>query len=140
MKRFALAAVAMLSLVACTLPTMRDESLPPAPEMVDLENPPTGTKIRVRKGGEVKLVLDSVPSTGFQWQGPPTVAPTLSPIGTRASTCPRPRTRATSAAGGFNIFRYRAEQPGKVALQFEYRRVWETVPPTKTLNFEVTVE
>jgi predicted secreted protein len=139
MRRLAFATLAALSLAACSLPTMRDESLPPAPEMVDLENPPTGTPIRVRKGGEVKLVLDAVPSTGFQWQGPPTVTPTLSPIGQRIFV-PKTADSRNVGAGGFNIFRYRAEQPGKVTIHFEYRRVWETVPPAKTLDFVVTVE
>jgi predicted secreted protein len=138
-RQLAVAAVSVIALVACSLPAMRDESLPPAPEMVDLENPPTGTPIRVRKGGEVKLVLDSMPSTGFQWQGPPTVAPTLSPIGTRAFV-PKVADPRNVGAGGFDVFRYRAEQPGKVALQFEYRRVWETIPPAKTLRYEVMVE
>jgi predicted secreted protein len=84
-------------------------------------------------------MLDSTPSTGFQWQGPPNVAPALSPI--------QPRAHQTRSAGGGvlgatgrDVFRYRAEQPGKVTLSFDYRRVWEMIPPQKSVKYEITVE
>jgi predicted secreted protein len=44
-------------------------------------------------------------------------------------------------AGGTNIFRFRAEKEGQVTLQFDYRRPWEaTVPPAKTLRYDVVVQ
>lgn len=134
----ALAATA-IALAACAVPRPRDESLPPPPSLVDLDAAASGAQVRVAKGGEVRVALESNPSSGFLWQGPPNVAPALSPIGARThipgSTDPR-----NVGGGGKDLFRYRAEQPGKVTLTFDYRRVWEMIPPARTVKYEVTVE
>jgi predicted secreted protein len=108
--------------------------------MVELDNAATGAQVRLARGGEIKVILDSNPTTGFQWQGPSAakMAPTLSPIGGRIYVA-RSNTRAMGA-GGVDVFGYRGEQPGKVMLEFEYRRIWEAVPPAKTVRYEVTVE
>ncbi|MCC6869176.1 MAG: protease inhibitor I42 family protein [Burkholderiales bacterium] len=135
----AVLALAAIALASCSLPRPRDESLPPAPALVDLDNAATGAQVRVAKGGEVRVTLDSNPSTGFLWQGPPNVAPTLSPIGARAHV-PGTSDPNRVGAGGKDLFRYRAEQPGKVTLSYEYRRVWEMIPPARTVKYEVSVE
>jgi predicted secreted protein len=44
-------------------------------------------------------------------------------------------------AGGINIFRFRAEQPGNAMLEFAYSRVWEKeAAPAKVLRYEVIVQ
>jgi predicted secreted protein len=136
--RRAIAAIAAAALAACAyLPKPpQDQPATPAPTMVELDNAATGAQVRLAKGGEIKVVLDSNPTTGFQWQAAPKFAPTLSPIGGRAYVAKG----SVMGAGGVDIFRYRGEQPGKVALEFEYRRAWETVAPAKTMRYEVTVE
>jgi predicted secreted protein len=106
---------------------------------VDIDNAADGTRVTVRRGAELKVIIDANATTGFQWQGPPAVAPVLSPIGERVYVGKAADPRFVGA-GGMNIFRFRGEQPGKVTLQFEYRRSWETLPPARTLRYEVTVE
>ena len=86
------------------------------------------------------MVLDANITTGFQWQMPTKVAPVLAPIGQPiyVGKAPDPR---TLGAGAINIFRFRAEEPGRVVLEFAYRRAWETgVAPAKTLRYEVVVQ
>lgn len=114
---------------------------PPAPaqEMVELENPADRTRIAVKKGGELKLVIDARPMNRLQWKQVAPVAPTLSPIGERAyvskSTNP-----LDMAAGGWNIFRYRAEQPGTVTLVLELAATDVPQPSARVVRYEVNVE
>ena len=70
---------------------------------------------------------------------PPNGAPVLAPVGQRVYA-PKSADIQNVGAGGINVFRFRGEQPGKVTLQFEYRRPWETVPAARTVRYEVTVE
>jgi inhibitor of cysteine peptidase len=139
--RTALLAALAFALGACASPPKTGAAaIPPAPAsaFVELVNAEDGTRVALKKGGELKVVLDANPSTGFQWQGPPNVAPLLSPIGQRIyvskSTNPM-----DLGAGGSNIFRYRAEDTGKSTLTMEYRRPWEGAPG-KTVRYEVNVE
>ena len=112
----------------------------PAPATsVELDNAADGTRVTIRRGAEVKVILDANVTTGFQWQVPPNAAPVLAPIGERIYLGRSADPRSTGG-GGMNIFRFRGEQPGRVTLQFDYRRAWETVPPAKTVRYEVTVE
>ena len=141
MRHLALA-VLTFALGACASgPKSPAAEIPPAPatEFVELVNAPDATRVALKKGGELKIVLDATTqTTGFGWQGPPNVAPLLSPIGQRIyvskSTNP-----IDLAAGGYNVLRYRAADTGKATLTMEYRRPWET-EPGKVLKYEVTVE
>ena len=113
---------------------------PPAVENGDLTNAVDGTRVAIKRGGELKVVLDANITTGYQWQSPTNPAPVMSAIGTPTyvSKAVDPR---TMGSGGTNIFRFRAENPGQVALQFDYRRPWETgVAPANTLRYDVTVQ
>jgi len=139
MRRASLA-VLTFALAACASgPKAPEVPLPPASEFVELTNAPDGTRVVLKKGGELKIVLDATTqTTGFQWQGPPSVAPLLSPIGQRIyvskSTNP-----IDLLAGGYNVLRYRAADTGKATLTMEYRRPWET-EPGKVVKYEVNVE
>lgn len=112
---------------------------PSAIPVVELDNAADGTKVTLKRGGELKVLLDAIPSTGFQWQEPAKVAPTLVELGARIYVGKGSDPRNVGA-GGWNVFRFRAEQSGKLTLQFEYRRPWETVPPAKIVRYEVSVE
>jgi predicted secreted protein len=132
----ALAASLMLLLAACaTTPAG-----PPAVANGELDNAADGTRIAIKRGGEVKVILDANLTTGFQWQTPSTPAPVLSPIGERAYA-PRSADARKVGAGGMNIFRFRGDNPGQATLQFDYRRPWETtVAPAKTVRYVISVE
>jgi predicted secreted protein len=132
-----LALVAALTLItACATPP----SAPPAVEKGELTNAADGTRIAIKRGGELKVVLDANITTGFQWQSPTNPTPAMAAIGTPIYV----GTAADSqkvGQGGTNIFRFRADNPGHVVLQFDYRRPWETsVAPAKTVRYDVVVE
>jgi inhibitor of cysteine peptidase len=113
---------------------------PPAVENGELTNAADGTRIAIKRGGELKVILDASITTGFQWQSPTNPAPVMSAIGTPIYVAKAADPRFVGG-GGMNIFRFRAEAPGQIALQFEYRRSWETtVPPAKTLRYDVVVQ
>jgi len=132
-----IALIAPLLLVAACATT---SSGPPAVDDGELTNAADGTRIAIKRGGELKVILDANVTTGYQWQSPTNPAPVMSPIGTPAYVGKGVDPRAVGA-GGMNIFRFRADSPGQVALQFDYRRPWETAaPPVKTLRYDVVVQ
>lgn len=111
----------------------------PAKEFVELTNPADGTRIAVKKGGELKLIIDARPVNQLQWKQAAPVAPVLSPIGERAyvskSTNP-----LDLAAGGWNIFRYRADQAGTATLVLELAATDVPQPAARVVRYQVTVE
>ena len=119
----------------------RANPAPPAPAkaMVELENPADGTRIAVKKGGELKLVIDARPINQLQWKQVAPVAPTLSPIGERAYVS-KSMNPLDLAAGGWNIFRYRAEQTGNVTLVLELAATDVPQPSARVVRYEVNVE
>ena len=126
---------ALFLLAACVV-------VPVTPSAVadgQLANAPDGARIAITRGGELKVVLDANVTTGFQWNTPSQPAPVLSPIGKRIYVGKSAESRNVGA-GGMNIFRFRADNPGTITLVFDYRRVWETtVAPAKTVQYVVVV-
>ena len=112
----------------------------PAVDNGELTNAADGTRIAIKRGGELKVVLDANITTGFQWQSPTNPAPVMAAIGTPIYVGKAADSHMVGQ-GGTNIFRFRADRPGQVVLQFDYRRPWETsVPPARTLRYDVVVE
>jgi predicted secreted protein len=107
---------------------------------VELTNATDGRKVTVRRGGEVKLVLDLNGIYELAWEMEKKVEPTLSPIGERIYvTNGRNSNPYDVLAGGYSIYRFRAEQPGTVALQLSKhsRADGKTLA---TVHYDVTVE
>lgn len=114
---------------------------PPAPakEFVELENPADGTRIAVKKGGELKLIIDARPINQLQWKQVGEVRPTLSPIGQRVYVS-KSMNPIDLVAGGWNIFQYRAEQPGTVTLVLELAATDVPQPSARVVRYQVSVE
>ena len=145
MKREAALLAAMI-LAACaqtqagTAPPPHASAAPGQASMfVELTNPANGTRVALKTGGELKLLLDADPRNATHWVGDEKVGPVLSPIGERVLVS-KSMNVADNTAGAWNIFRFRAEKPGKVALQFEARRFDVPGPALRTVRYEVTVE
>lgn len=111
----------------------------PAKDYVELENPADGTRIAVKKGGELKLIIDARPVNQLQWKQVAPVAPALSSIGERAYVS-KSMNPLDLGAGGWNIFRYRAEQPGNVTLVLELAATDVPQPAARVVRYQVTVE
>lgn len=133
MRRLLAVAVTSALLGACaTAP------LPPAVKMAELDNAKDGTVVVLERGGELKVMLDTNLATSLQWDMPATVAPVLSPIG-QGIYVGKGAVRDVHL-GGMNIFRFRAEAPGKTTLEFAHRRMGEpTAVPARTIHYEVIV-
>lgn len=106
--------------------------------MVELDNATDGTRVVLARGGEVKVLLDTNLATSLQWDMPAKVAPVLAPIG-QGIYVGKGSVRDVHL-GGTNIFRFRAEEPGRTTLEFAHRRMGEpNAAPSKTLRYEVIV-
>ncbi len=129
----ALFACALLAAACATAPAG-----PPPLENGELANATNGTAIAIKRGGELKVILDTNPTLTLPWQGDPSVGPVLAPIGERVYVG-KTMNAYDIAGGGMNIFRYRAEQAGKVTLHFASRRAGDP-GPIRAVAYEVTVE
>ena len=135
MQRILTLALTLLLVAACATP-----SGPPAVDNGELTNAADGTRIAIKRGGELKVILDANITTGYQWQSPTSPAPVMSLIGAPIYVGKAADPHFVGG-GGANIFRFRADNPGQLALQFDYRRAWESsVPPAKTLRYTVVVQ
>lgn len=140
---------AALLLAACAsqdpapgaLPTDTYRVLPPpaAVTSIDLDNAADGTRVTLKRGNELKVMLDAEVLGGFQWRYPKNPAPVLNPLGERIFLSKGLDPRYLGG-GGWNVFRYRAERPGTVTLVFEYGGFDTASPATKSVRYHVTVE
>src|SRR4030095_672071 len=117
MQRLTTLLATLLLLAGCAT----SSSGPQAVENGELMNAADGTVIAIKRGGELKVVLDINPTMNFPWEVDANVGPALAPIGQRIYVG-KGINSFDIAAGGFNIFRYRAEQPGQVTPHFASRR------------------
>ena len=105
---------------------------------VELTNAADGRKVSIARGGEVKLVLDLDSIHELAWEMDKPAAPALAQIGERIYIG-----RGTNAydirAGGYSIYRFRAEQPGTAALQLT-KHSRADGKPVATVRYDITVE
>lgn len=152
--RAALAAAACL-LAATAMPVLAQGPAPMGPQPVSSQPPPgtaapvapieltnaaDGRKVTVKRGDEIKLVLDINGIYEYAWEMEKPAAPTLAQVGERIYVGNGLGTNGYDVlAGGFTIYRFRAEQPGTVALQLSKhsRADGKTLA---TVHYDVTVE
>jgi predicted secreted protein len=113
---------------------------PAAEAKSELDNAPDATSITLKPGGELMVKLDTNLTTGYQWtMGPAAIGPVLSPIGNPIYVNKGNEPRYIGA-GGTNVFRFKAEQAGKLTLQFDHKRPWEAnAAPAKSVRYTVVV-
>jgi hypothetical protein len=111
---------------------------PTAVPGIELRTDADGKTAHVQRGGEVKLVLDLKGMYEFAWELQGKAEPVLSPIGERIYIG-----NGTNAydvlAGGFSIYRFRAEQPGPVTLTLSKRSRADNAV-IRTVRFDVIVD
>jgi hypothetical protein len=132
-------AIAAFAQAPATYPSSKPPAAAHSAPVVELTNPANGAKISLKKGGELKLMLDADPRNATHWVSTGNVGPTLSPIGDRVMVS-KSINVADYTAGAWNIFRYRAEEVGKANLTFEWKRYDTPGPAMRTVTYEVTVE
>ncbi len=93
-----------------------------------------GKTVEVARGSEVKVVLESNPTTGYSWQVKEVDTAILKQVG-------EAQFKADSSAigaGGKETFTFNAASAGQTTLKMEYRRPWEKDVPAAE-SFAVTV-
>jgi inhibitor of cysteine peptidase len=94
--------------------------------------------IEVRAGGEFELSLKSNHSTGYEWVLMDSAA--LGPLRMVAKHYAVPRRyREANGAGGTERWIFRSDGPGNGVIALAYKGPSETVPPTDSARFRVTV-
>jgi len=94
----------------------------------------SGRIIRMEPDDTVEIVLDSNPTTGYQWKALPWDTEVIEQIDKPVY---KPRSEAIGS-GGELTFYFKALSTGRTSLKFIYLRPFEkNVPPIK--SFEVTI-
>lgn len=96
-----------------------------------------GTPIEVGVGQEFEIVLESNPSTGFEWQAPGALDKSLKLVDS-GFISPK---KQVPGAPGQQFWRYQGVSAGTSEISYEYLRSFEKgVPPATTSTFKVTVK
>lgn len=100
-------------------------------EITEADN---GKTVEVAKGNDLKVVLESNPTTGYSWQVKEVNASILKQVGDPEF---KPDSSAIGA-GGKETLTFNAASAGQTTLKLEYRRPWETEEPAVN-TFTLTV-
>lgn len=93
--------------------------------------------ITTKPGGEISIVLDSNPTTGYGWSVEGNVDGGI--VKMKGRDFRQPRTRL-AGAGGADVFRFRAIVKGETVVFFRYARPWEKgVEPIRKAAFLIIV-
>jgi inhibitor of cysteine peptidase len=124
------------SVLVCLMLLMLGCVTPATPEQVmTLTADDNGASIMLPVGATVQVVLESNPTTGYNWrlaQSDPAVLK-LEQQGYQPSAPVR------AGSGGENHWSFSALAPGTTTLQLEYVRSWEKTAPTRTFSATITV-
>ena len=140
--RFALAIALTVAGAACMSPPLTPMSrlLPMTPPQREVTAVNDGARVTLARKQELTVVLESNPTTGYQWSVKVNVAGVLDAVD-EPSYASRVGDARLVGAGGATTFRFRAVDAGTTTLVFTYRRPWEAnLPPAKIVRYEVAVE
>jgi inhibitor of cysteine peptidase len=122
------ALLVLVSLPACS---------PRSPAPIELTQTDSGSTQALSAEQELRITLDSNPTTGFLWDVDGEVPPQLEQIG-------EPKYTAQSSAlgaGGTEVWTFKASSSGEGALRLKYWRSFEpTAEPAETFEVIVKVE
>ena len=91
--------------------------------------------ITVGVGQQFNIVVDSNPTTGFQW-----TAAFDGKLLAQMGKVYAPPAQAVPGAGGKDTFTFQGVAPGTTDLTLNYARSFESVPPAQKKVFKVTVK
>ena len=118
-----------------------EEDISPAgAEEVNVDEADDGGQIELEQGQILVVTLQSNPTTGYSWEKAENQEPILEQIGETEFKQTETNWPPVIGAGGWEIFRFKAMSPGKMALQIVYRRPWEEdVEPVDSFSLDVTI-
>jgi len=106
-----------------------------APLEQTLTDPASGTEVALRPKGQLRLKLDSNPTTGYYWYLKDIDASQLDQLSDGYFADPAPEGMVGS--GGHQLFVFEALSMGKSTLTLSYERSPEDVAETLTLKIKV---
>ncbi len=97
-----------------------------------------GSPVQVKAGEEFEVVLESNPTTGYQWQ---LADPAMGGIVALVSSTyrPDPAPPGMVGSGGKEHWVFRGLKPGETTVSLVYARPWEKDAPDTSETFRVTV-
>jgi inhibitor of cysteine peptidase len=109
-----------------------------APKVVTLTTQDDGREVMLPAGSSVIVRLEALPGTGYGWQVTQNGSPSLQ---LEAPAVFEPKSDVEAGGVEDEIFRFRAQHPGTVNLEFHYRRPWDRQgPAVKTFSVRITIE
>jgi inhibitor of cysteine peptidase len=108
---------------------------PPAPLKLNMKDSGSNQKLAV--GQELRVALDSNPTTGYMWSVDGAIPEQLSQTGDSEFQ----ETSAAIGAGGIETWSFKAKSAGEGRLKLKYWRSFEpTAAPAQTFDIGVTVK
>ncbi len=117
-------------------PTQTPTSEPGAIVITEKDN---AGYVYVKKGDEVKLMLESNPSTGFKWNFDEKPDENILLV-TGYEYIPDSNDEIIDGAGGKEVWTFKAVNTGTAVMYLSYSRPWESVPSAKNFKVKVIVE
>lgn len=100
-----------------------------------LTDPRSGTEATLRPGGELRIKLDSNPTTGYFWELDFAETGAVELVSSDYIADPAPP--GLVGSGGHQLFIFKGVQKGRVTLDLSYQRSPEDVAEQKTIKVRV---
>ncbi|HOQ01020.1 MAG TPA: protease inhibitor I42 family protein [Acetivibrio clariflavus] len=111
----------------------------PTPDVKIITMADNGGYVYVKPGDELRLELESNPTTGYSWSYATKPDPKVL-IETNYEYIPDKTDEEIVGSGGKEIWSYKAVYIGSTAIEMIYSRPWESKAPAKTFTVKVIVE
>jgi predicted secreted protein len=111
----------------------------PSAKTVDVSEADNGGQIEVELGKLLVVMLESNPSTGYQWELIKKNESILKQFGQTEFKPSETYSPQVVGAGGWDIFHFKAVSAGQTTLELVYHRSWEEAEPLKTFSIQVIV-
>ena len=111
----------------------------PTPDVKIITMADNGGYVYVKPGDELRLELESNPTTGYSWSYATKPDPNVL-IETNYEYIPDETDEKIVGSGGKEIWSYKAVNIGSTAIEMIYSRPWESKAPAKTFAVKVIVE
>jgi predicted secreted protein len=113
---------------------------PVGTEEVNVNEDDDGGQIELEQGQVLVVTLESNPTTGYSWEQAENQEPYLEQMGQPEFKQSLTDGPPMAGAGGWEIFRFKAINAGKMTLQLVYRRSWEEgVEAINTFSLDVVI-
>ena len=108
-----------------------------AGQSLALDETRNGGQVSLSPGQELTIKLPSSPGAGYSWG---LCGQDIQPLRMEGEPGQLKGGSQTLGAPEYQLFRFKALEPGQVELKLQYKRPWEQKAPEKTFSVKVTVQ